>query len=175
MADDWDKLLAPISLEDLFKPEPNVSDVDFEDLTNKFPQIRYDLKCGDCGSDMHLVQSPKFKRPFYGCRRFPECRGTMGAHDNGSPLGTPIDTAGRVARKRAHAAFDRIWQEKSLSRSDAYKWMQQRMNLTSEEAHISRLSAEQCEHLIALAHRDFPGDAISQVLYDEWDDDPSDL
>jgi ssDNA-binding Zn-finger/Zn-ribbon topoisomerase 1 len=183
--EELEKLLSPpkVELEDLFKPldRPNVSEVNLEDAYSPMPgvvltRVDYALKCADCGARMQIVASPKFKRPFYGCSRFPECRGTIGAHKDGSPLGIPINAAGRETRKRAHEVFDQIWKEKVLTRQDAYRWMQEAMGLSSENAHIAKLTAEQCEKLILLVHRRFPSTqtVISQICYSEdFDSDDS--
>ena len=67
--------------------------------------------CPDCGSDMVLKIS-KYD-PFYGCKRFPKCKASHGAHGDGSgnkwgePLGIPVDSETRKARQDAHAVFDR--------------------------------------------------------------------
>lgn len=176
--EDLEALFQPppeVTLEDLFKPldRPNVSEVDFDGYEDPFPNRSRELKCGDCGGRMQLISVPKFKRPFYGCARYPECKGTLGAHKDGSPLGRPTDQAGREARKRAHAAFDQIWKDKVLDRSKCYEWMQTAMGLPKSEAHIAMLTREQCERLIELVHRDFSGtqDALSQIFYEDDGDD----
>ena len=171
--DELDALINPpkVTLEDLFKPleRLNVTEVDFDSYEDPFPKRQNDLKCGDCGARMQLISAPKYKRPFYGCARFPECRGTMGARKDGSPLGRPIDREGREARMRAHAAFDQIWKDKVRTRGECYQWMQKVMGIPESEAHIAMLTKAQCERLIELVNRDFPftQDAISQILYDE--------
>ena len=86
---------------------------------------------------------------FYGCTRFPLCRCTHGAHPDGSPLGAPADKRTREARIKAHEAFDWLWKLHYFgSRNEAYRWMRNAMGLSNQEAHIAKLSAEQCERLI---------------------------
>jgi hypothetical protein len=87
--------------------------------------------------------------PFYGCERYPACKGTHGAHPDGRPLGTPADEATRKARIAVHTAFDRLWTTGELSRAGAYAWMQRALGMSRDEAHIGKFSIAQCEVLLA--------------------------
>lgn len=139
---------------------PLVEDVDMDGrrkTEHRAPCARKDLKCGECGASMILRKSKKFETPFYGCSRFPECKGAHGAHPDGRPIGVPGDRKTNLARIRAHDFFDRIWKEKRMSRSRAYAWMRQAMGLTEAEAHIGKFTAAQCEALVALIKERFPG------------------
>lgn len=117
----------------------------------------HDVKCPECGAKMVLRSSPRFQykngddRLFYGCSRFPECKGTHGADPTGKPFGVPGDTVTKHARIAAHAAFDELWKPMGarLTRSEAYLWMQSKMGLTAAEAHIGSFTVEQCEALMA--------------------------
>lgn len=172
--DDLDKLLALPTIESLFEPHDRTKPVDvgLDEEDNPFPSARYDLVCGDCGSSMQIVSTPAYKRPFYGCKRFPECRGTLGAHKDGRPLGVPTNREGREARQRAHHAFDQIWKDKVMSRDEAYTWLQKAMGLSREKAHIAMMTKEECERLLKIVTRSFPftQDALSQILYLDDDD-----
>jgi ssDNA-binding Zn-finger/Zn-ribbon topoisomerase 1 len=106
-------------------------------------------KCGECGSPMILRESRYGK--FWGCSRFPQCKGTHGAHQaDGRPLGTPADKETKAARIKAHAAFDMLWKGREMSRTDAYRWMGEAMKLPPEQRHIGEFTTEQCVLLIAL-------------------------
>jgi len=107
------------------------------------------LMCPECGAPMELRPS-RFGQ-FWGCTRYRAtgCKGSHGAHPDGSPLGIPANAATKAARVRAHAAFDLLWKEKHVdSRKAAYRWMQERLELSPEQAHIGSFSIEQCEALI---------------------------
>lgn len=124
----------------------------------------HDVICPECGAKMVLRETTKFKwnngenRLFYGCSRFPACKGTHGAHPGGAPLGTPADAATKQARMRAHAAFDLLWKPigARLTQDEAYLWMQSKMGMKSSEAHIGKFNAEQCESLISHVNQDKP-------------------
>ncbi len=148
----------------LFKPlksdTPVVEDVDMEGprkTEHRAPCARKDLKCGECGALMVLRKSKKYKTPFYGCSRWPECKGAHGAHPDGRPLGTPCDRRTSAARIAAHDVFDRLWKQNRMTRPQAYAWMRQAMGLSESEAHIGHFTAEQCERLVTLIKDKYPG------------------
>lgn len=87
--------------------------------------------------------------PFYGCVEYPKCKAAHGAHkDTGKPLGTPADKKTKKARIHAHDAFDQLWKDKHMSRSEAYEWMQEAMGMMEDEAHIGCFDIDQCGELV---------------------------
>lgn len=102
--------------------------------------------CAECGSEMVLRDSKYGK--FYGCSRFPVCRGAHGAHPNGKPLGTPATRKTKMLRMQAHSVFDCWWKQLGLKKNEAYKQLSRIMDLPRKEAHIGMFDAEQCRHLI---------------------------
>jgi ssDNA-binding Zn-finger/Zn-ribbon topoisomerase 1 len=111
------------------------------------PQKTYDVTCPDCGAPMKLRGS-KYGL-FYGCTTYPACKAAHGAHPDGRPLGKPATKFVKGKRIQAHEAFDKLWEGTRMKRKDAYRWMQEAMGMTKEEAHIGNYDAEQCERLIA--------------------------
>ncbi len=110
--------------------------------------IAVDLACPECGAAMVLKPS-RFGK-FYACVEFPKCRGSHGAHPDGSPLGTPANRATKDARIAAHAAFDTLWMLGGMKRKEAYRWMPDAMGMSKDDAHIGRFTIAQCDALIAL-------------------------
>lgn len=112
------------------------------------PKARDDLVCPECGA--RLVLKPSRFRPFYGCETWARtnCRGSVGAHPDGAPMGTPADLATKAARSDAHLAFDPLWQSGLMTRKDAYRWLQQVLGLTDAEAHIGHFDIATCRRLI---------------------------
>jgi ssDNA-binding Zn-finger/Zn-ribbon topoisomerase 1 len=110
--------------------------------------------CGDCASPMVLRETSKFmhtngtNRKFWGCSRWPECSGVLGAHPDGSPMGIAGDKATRLARIAAHAAFDAAWRARGMTRDEAYLWLQELTGLTRNGAHISKFDETQCRALV---------------------------
>jgi len=114
----------------------------------------HQMKCPECGAEMFLRETKKFKtkdgrpRKFYGCERFPECKGTHGAHPNGEPLGTPANQETKEWRHRAHIIFHATFND--LTRKNRYKKLQLLMGLAKEDAHIAKFDIKRCKQLIRL-------------------------
>jgi hypothetical protein len=83
------------------------------------------------------------------------CDAYVGVHKGTeNALGALADKETRRARMQAHAAFDPLWKREGMSRRGAYGLMQAVMGMTAEEAHISRMTVEQCRRLIHALGRD---------------------
>jgi hypothetical protein len=136
--------------EDMFEQESSsaVEDVSLDDITPRWPGERQDVECPECPS--HMVLRSSVNGPFYGCRRFPACKGTHNATPTGAPKGTPANKVTKDARVRAHASFDQLWLKGGMTRTDAYRWLQFSMGLTPEEGHIGKFDLAQSERLIHL-------------------------
>ena len=70
-----------------------------------------DLKCPECGSLMELVFTHHRyrdgkRKPKYQCIHHPECKGSHGAHPDGSPLGVPGDGKTRLLRQTLHEILE---------------------------------------------------------------------
>lgn len=72
----------------------------------------------------------------------------VGTHKDGKPFGTLADSETRKARSLAHQAFDKIWKDKLLSRSDAYGVLSKHMNLPAEKTHIGMFSTAQANEVV---------------------------
>lgn len=85
---------------------------------------------------------------FWGCSRFPECRGTHGAHPDGRPLGVPANKETREWRIKAHASFDTLWKcsQITMTRKKAYKLLGEK--LRKGEVHIEESSIAECQEII---------------------------
>lgn len=84
--------------------------------------------CPICG------EVPRRIRTRYGVRR--ECCG-LWAWGN-KPL---VGALTHEARKRAHAAFDPLWQNGHLSRGEAYRRLRVHMGLSSGDCHMAQMDA----------------------------------
>lgn len=105
-----------------------------------------EINCAECGKLMEL--RPSRYGLFYGCTGYPACNGTHGAHPDGQPLGTPASKEVKLLRMRAHELFDKMWKEDGLTRKQSYRWLQDAMQMTQEEAHIGKFGKEECQRLI---------------------------
>lgn len=104
------------------------------------------VKCPDCDGVMAL--RPSRFGVFYGCLRYPACKGAHGAHPDGRPLGVPASRDTKVRRMAAHERFDSLWKCGDMTRTEAYSWMQKAMQMTKDQAHIANFTMGQCEKLI---------------------------
>lgn len=125
------------------------------------------LPCPDCTGRL-LLQDTRFGLAYL-CENWPACKGSHGAHPDGRPMGTPASKDTKLARIRAHAAFDAIWQRpwehvadyasadenarryiEKAARNRAYAWLRDRMGMTRDECHIGLFGIEQCERVVEL-------------------------
>lgn len=106
--------------------------------------------CPECDGEM-VLRTSRYGL-FYGCRAYPQCRCTHGAHPNGEPLGVPADADTRLARTEAHAVFDTLWKSGRMSRGQAYRWLAGAMGL--DEVHIGAMSGEACARVIRLVEEE---------------------
>lgn len=109
------------------------------------------LSCPDCGGGMRLVPAGKFG-PFYSCTNWPSCSGAHGMHPDGRPLGKPANAETRAARMRAHATFDRLWQNapskrRGRKRRRMYALLREFLGMTWDECHIANFDLETCNRV----------------------------
>lgn len=139
--------------------------------------------CPYCGSPTKFLSSSESVYagqdfgPVWTCSRFPDCFSFVGTKGGSQePLGTLANSRTRKWRKRAHAAFDPLWQRKardmigeavarrrsesgamtdnrerllrSKARSLGYAWLAQRLGLTLDETHIALFTDKECERVV---------------------------
>lgn len=86
----------------------------------------------------------------YVCDRYPKCDSYVGAHKRTKqPMGTLANGDLRNKRIQAHKAFDWMWKSGLMTKWQAYKWMQGKLALNDEQAHIAKFSEYMCDRLIA--------------------------
>lgn len=74
------------------------------------------------------------------------CGAYVGLHPfTAIPLGTLADKRTRDARKSCKLPFERIWRSGEMSRTEAYKWLADKMGIPAEECHFGWFSVEQCQ------------------------------
>lgn len=104
----------------------------------------YKVRC-PCGARMKLKYSKKYKKHFYGCEKWPDCRNTHGAHPDGRPLGKPADKETRDLRRMLHIALDKYYPLGSYGRyCERSRFLQ---NATGKY-HIANLEKGQIKQLL---------------------------
>lgn len=117
---------------------------------------RKNIKCPYCGAQAYLRPSSavygKDARPrefLYVCSRYPCCDSYVGAHRKSLlPMGTLANGDLRNKRIQAHRIFDQLWKQDLMEKKQAYRWLQAKFALSSEQAHIAKFSEYMCEQLI---------------------------
>ena len=77
------------------------------------------------------------------------CEAYVGCHPDGKPLGRLADAELRQWKKNAHAWFDPLWKDGTMSRGKAYKWLCEAMSLPGEACHIGKFDVNQCKQVVA--------------------------
>lgn len=112
--------------------------------------------CAECGAPMVLRQTGRFRyrngsvRRFWGCSRYPMCRGIHGAHPNGEPMGIPAGIATKQKRIEAHAAMRAYQTAHGLSTNELYILLQSAFGMSAEECHVGRFDGALCDRVVML-------------------------
>ena len=117
------------------------------------------IHCDYCGRQAEYVDSAEiYNGKSYGmiylCR---PCKAYVGVHrGSDKPLGRLADAELREWKKRAHAAFDPLWQYGRFKhrRNAAYAWLAEQMGLTKEETHIGMFDVQQCKQVIEIMNKE---------------------
>ena len=125
---------------------------------------RVNINCPYCGSRALLrpasvvygERATDPAAPYYVCARYPACNSYVAAHRaTRLPMGTLADADLRRKRIQAHAAFDRLEKNGLMSKRQAYLWLQAKLNLPEQDAHIGKFSTFRCEQVIQLCESFF--------------------
>ena len=116
-----------------------------KDIVDLVPEVP--MACPDCEGTLRRRYVKKYGKHQYICDR--GCRAAIGCHPNGAVLGIPGNRETRLARMRAHAAFDAIWKSGAMPRAKAYGWLSKQMGL--ERIHIAELDVAGCRRVIEIA------------------------
>lgn len=126
---------------------------------------RVNIKCPYYGSQALLrpasvVYGPRAAdpaAPYYVCARYPACDSYVAAHrDTRLPMGTLANGELRRKRIEAHRAFGYLWESGLMTKKQAYLWLQAKLGLPKQEAHIGKFSLFRCEEVIRLCNDYFP-------------------
>jgi len=100
---------------------------------------------------------------YVGCHK-PNC----GYGDGTRPLGTLANIELRYERKRAHEAFDWIWREGMMKRTEAYIWLAHGLGIedVKRDCHIAMFDADQCRRAVKLCaeHFDLQTHAVKVMI-----------
>lgn len=126
------------------------------------------ITCHYCAQEAYLTSSTEVYQNDYGniylCR---PCNAYVGVHKaTNKPLGTVANAELREWRKKAHAAFDPLWQKKLAirrkqrgddykkvyARGSGYKWLREQMGLKPSNCHIGMFDINECKQVIEICN-----------------------
>ena len=83
---------------------------------------------------------------FYQCA---PCEAYVGCHKGTKQsLGRLANAELRVAKSRAHAAFDPLWEIGKMDRHQAYAWLAKELGLDKKHCHIGMFDVDQCDAVV---------------------------
>lgn len=111
--------------------------------------------CPYCGKKTELIDSSEiYHGTAYGwmyiCR---PCDAYVGCY-NGTTrsLGRLANSELRALKKEAHDAFDKIWRNGMMCRTDAYSWLSEQIGTPLEVTHIGMFDVENCKKVIQISN-----------------------
>ena len=117
-------------------------------------------KCPYCGAEMKLVEARPYytegglQTQAYKCSN-PDCACGASVSQNGlgedQPWGAPCDKKLSSLRKETHFYVDQLWKGGYMTRDNAYRLLQMKLNLPEAEAHIRLFNTWSCEKAITIA------------------------
>lgn len=89
-------------------------------------------------------------KKFWVCRA---CNAYVGCHSNGKPFGTLANSDLRILRIKVHKKFDRLWKRGHITRTEAYKLLAEKLNISMKRCHIGMFDTEHCMRAIKVIRK----------------------
>lgn len=120
--------------------------------------------CRYCQSDVRLVQNSAIYGRAFGdwpyAYRCSGCDAHIGLHPSTDlPLGTLANPKLRGARIASKAAFSRLRESRGFSRSRAYEWLAEAMNISRDVCHFGWFELGDCELAKLVCDREIMGNS----------------
>jgi len=109
--------------------------------------------CPDCRGLLVLRWNDRYG-PYYGCSRYPDCKGNAGAHPDGYPSSIPAGKRVKNARVVAHKVLDAWRKGRKMNRLQAYVWLKQKFG---KDTHIGYMGLSEIKVLIRTLQEDCHG------------------
>lgn len=129
---------------------------------------RKNPKCPYCGSTA-VLQKASFvygtaaiEEHLYVCPHYPKCNSYVGVHRGTlNPKGTLANGDLRNKRIQTHKVFSQLWRNHIMNKKQAYRWMQYKLGLSPEQAHIGQFSEYRCDELIRASYEALKNNRIT--------------
>ena len=81
------------------------------------------------------------------------CNARVGCHKGTKrPLGSVANETLRLKRMETHHVFDGFWRRKGMTRTQAYRWLAEKLDLPVKRTHIGGFEMDQCQMTIDLCN-----------------------
>lgn len=106
------------------------------------------------GKDVYPHRPDLYAKKFWSC---PRCYARVGCHGNtNKPLGRLANKELRDLKSAAHAAFNPLYIDGIIeSRTKAYKWLAEQMQMTRKQCHIGKFNEDECRQVVILVQAQF--------------------
>ena len=113
--------------------------------------------CPYCGAESKKVTGEAiyphrpdlYHKTFYQCA---PCDAYVGCHPGTvNALGRLANAELRKAKSAAHKAFDDIWRNKHMSRSQAYNWLAASLGIEKKDCHIGMFDVDMCMRVVDIS------------------------
>lgn len=110
-----------------------------------------EVPCTYCEGQAELISSTRV----YGGRDYGmlwaclKCQAWVGVHKGSTkPLGILANAELRTLKMRVHQVFDRLWKSGTVSRTKAYKWLAEQMQIPPNKCHIGMFNDVMCKRAL---------------------------
>ncbi len=106
--------------------------------------------CPYCKSDTKVLTQQEVYGRMYSldvvccCKNFPHCDSYVGTHSDGRPLGRLANKRLRLLKKDCKEPFNRLWEIKRMTRSEAYRELSEFLDLDPELTHFGMFGETTC-------------------------------
>lgn len=105
--------------------------------------------CPYCGEVAVLRNASVLRGRSFGmawvCKDYPKCDSYIGCRKGTTtPIGRMADKKTRIARKKAHVAFDPLWKSGGMLRGTAYRLLGSHLGLSGKQTHIGLFGVVLC-------------------------------
>lgn len=97
----------------------------------------------------------------YVCSQWPDCDSYVTAHKSShQPMGSLANKNLRHKRIQAHQALEELRQTRHMETWAVYVWIQMKLKLTPDKAHIGMFSEDMCDRLIAICQESIQSNSM---------------